>query len=47
MKRKDKDMYLPFWICGAGVFFLAVCPACLYWFLTDGHARHWLLGFVL
>ena len=47
MKRKDKDMYLPFWICGAGILFLAFCLACLYWFLTDGHAWHWLLGFVL
>ena len=47
MNRKDKDMYLPFWICGAGIFFLAVCPVYLYWFLTDGHAWNWLLGFVL
>ena len=47
MQRKEKDMYLPFWVCGAGIFFLAVCPVYLYWFLIETSAWQWLLGFVL
>ena len=47
MNRKDKDMYLPFWVCGCGIFFLVTAPAYLYVFITDAFARHWLLGFVL
>ena len=47
MNRQEKDMYLPFWICGCGIFFLITLPAYLYWFITDGFMWYWLLGVVL
>lgn len=43
MKRKDKDMYLPFMVCGLGIFFMAAALGCL---VMTFMSYLWLLGFV-
>ncbi len=43
MDRKDKDMYLPFWVCVLGIFFLIA--ACVLLASTFSSSVYSLIGF--
>lgn len=45
MIKRDKDMYLPFWVCLLGIVFLIAACVCLG--LTSSTSNYSLIGFVI
>ena len=45
MNKKDKDMYLPVWVCCIGVLFLVAALVCLTFVFTT--SANFLIGFVV